>query len=453
MDFASPAWPPIVSCPAEHASTRWAHGGASLVKQAEPGNPPRSLEGKAINRAAARGQTKPSHNASALSEPPVPSVPSTSSSGAITFAVLGLAHDSPVYAGIPFALATILAAVSAIWFGRRFFIAPYYTSAAREVKQLEKRKLRHAMATSVHWKTTALAKRKEEEEAKSKENVNKGDDEAPKSQAQLDEELDTQMPSVKKLYELLFDESEQRPTTYYGICDTPQGAALVDSVTKLLGSAVSHELRHCMVRTQMGRGELPILPWMGASEINAYKDGNKLQELAELIRTKILLNLEAAVVDLDLLEEAEAMLSGMARQREAGYRKIAALIYPTLPTYGLCIVCGVVKNLLDTYMFSAQIRLLDHIVQGTPGSSQLFVDQTVPFLIVRVFCEFLGIAAETLRTHSRLSFLRPLKGALFENAVTMDVEWYDRHSAGDLNRKMQQEAEGFAVMMYSVPAE
>ena len=208
----------------------------------------------------------------------------------LTWSKLGFSKENPSVG-----IGTLtFAFVCFVVFARRF-MCNRNTMSARIIKERERKKILAAMGTAIAWRKTALAKRAEEDEKKKKnatknneKKSNGGDDEEkPKSQAQLDEELETQMPSAEKLYDLLYDKHEHRRTNYYGLKETTKGADKVRAVERLLAMAVRRELREATEKTSMARDELPLLPWMEPSEVAPFRDGLRLTETVERTRDQI----------------------------------------------------------------------------------------------------------------------------------------------------------------------
>ena len=370
----------------------------------------------------------------------------------ITFAALGLSQNSTTSDRLMAALVTLSVLVLGRLFVRKFLYASYADSASgKKVKADQRRRILHKMRTAVNWKSASLAKRKADED-KSGTFSNT----SPKSKAQLDEELYMQMPSAKSLYSLLYDENEQRSTEYFDLRNNELNAKLVDDVISLLSQAIAHELRFFLMRTDMARGKKEIPSWMNVSELKPFADGSKLFCITELIQKKILPNLDRSItrslVDKNLMRRALATVSSMSKQRTIGFRKIRSLYFQALPLYCVSLFLGITKTALDAYMFSAQIRLMD-VVQVEGPSALMFLEQTIPFLIVRLVCEFIGIACRTLRCHAKNLFLRPLRSALFDSMMRQDIEYFDRNKSSDLNTKMQGDAEKLAQAFFEIPGE
>ena len=386
----------------------------------------------------------------------------------VTWDTLGANSDNVFVQGsiLLFLLATCL---SVRWFVRTFLFFPE-TKAAKIVKLREKEKLTTAMKTALAWRESALAKRKEDE-------TKLDDSESVKTQDQLDEELLTQMPSAEKLFELLYDVAEARHTTYFNV-----DKKLAADVSKLLRVATTRELNYVMDFLDMAKGNKPLKPWMHMTEVQPYEDGTRLAELVQLITEHYVPRLRRAkpcdaivhvlfcrarcfhdpetekVVNPIVLSRAQEVLYLDRSLRGQGYRILWNLYKLTLPYYVLSLLASMIKTAADTWMFAQQMKLLDAISSGggadkttTAAALDAFLDQTVPFLIVRFFTEIVGICNHTLGAYSSSMFLRPLRAKLFASMMKQDVEYFDRKKTADLSRKMQSEAEQLSRVLYDLP--
>lgn len=384
----------------------------------------------------------------------------------VTWDTLGANSDNVFVHGsiLLFLLATYL---SVCWFVQTFLFFPE-TKAAKIVKLREKKKLTTAMKTAVAWRKSAVAKCKGDK---------LNDSDSAEKRAQLDEEILSQMPSAKKLFELLYDEKEARHTSYFDVDEK-----LATNVAKLLRVATTRELNHALDYLDMAKGNKPLKPWMHVTEVQPYEDGTRLAELVQLIteryaqllrrpkpcdaivrvlfcRARCLYDSEIErVVDPRVLSRAQEVLRDLANLRGQGYLVLWNLYKSTLPYYFLSLLASVIKAGGDTWMFAQQMKLLDAVggaweADGmtTAAALDAFLDQTVPFLIARFFLEIVGISNHTLGEYSSSMFLRPLRAKLFASMMKQDVEYFDCKKTSDLSRKMQSEAEQLSRVLYDLP--
>jgi hypothetical protein len=339
------------------------------------------------------------------------------------------------------------------------FMENKFSANAKVVLMERKSLILSAMSTALNWENSAKKLRQEKlekiREQKEKNNGkdtldNDPDNELGKSEAQIQYELDLQIPPPSKIYELLFDENEQNKSLYFGI-----DLVNYQQMENLLLSSLKVTLNEYVSATVKARQpkKFPLLPWQHFSEVLPFQDGIRLKELVQLTQKKIKKNIGSHVIPIAELQAAENCLHTIGIERMGGFKLLLRMALPSLPYLLASLILRSIKIWGDVMAFSSRSAMLNDVKVNSEEGLHIIQQTTLSFLVLRGFFECIGMLDYFLANKASNLFSLPLRTAVAQGLLRQDIEFFDRQKLQPLINAATEESGRLAWVFFRLPLE
>jgi len=338
----------------------------------------------------------------------------------------------PSYKSSPFWF--LSSVVFAIGVKRIFFSGEELEEAAR-VRKVKKRLILAQMTQALKWDEEK--KNPEEDEIEDKDKDEKQDAKRP--------------PSAKDLFEMLFDDVEDRHATEFDIQadDEPYKSTLV-----LFKERIAEDLRDAVRYTKLARQTLEDSKVDLCAEdmkfCAQFLDGTKLTELIELCDKKIRKRFGKAFIPKDLLSLARIAKKELEMTQRKGIFMLIPMVAPLLPLYGIAVLLMIFDSSFGAMTWHGMATILDGIDAGTmtlPELRRLCLSNYVIFL----FCIFSHLTSRAIVCKVTSQFRLQVRSEVMRCMVRQDTAFFDIFPSGILQERLNNDAEQLASKLFDLP--
>lgn len=338
----------------------------------------------------------------------------------------------------PFLVTLVLSFIA--WIKKTFF-SSQITAESKRVRDIKRRLLLAQMSQALRWD---LAEEAEEVEK-----------ELDGSQDKADEKGVKQPPSVADLFNMVYDEVEERHATEY---DIAADAEPYLSTLALFKERLTAEFGDYVKFTEMARrqaqGEDISLADSDLSNeqvkrIPEFLDGSKLTELLDVFK-KIEKAFGKCVLDKRLLSAAQDCQKKLAWEQRKGMSMLWPHLRSVLPMYGLALSLMIFDASNGTVVFHSMKTLLDRVGAGDVTLESLRVI-TLQTYVKFIFCVFAHLTSWAFTHKVTAEFRLKVRNAIMTNMLRQDMKFFDFHSSGILQERLNNDAEQLSSKMFHLP--
>jgi len=327
-----------------------------------------------------------------------------------------------------------------------FYILFVRKTQSKEEKKVLEKKLRTVYALM----DTQIKQAKKREEAKRKEEAEKNGDkkEDQKKKDADDDEDDKQVkePEASKLFDILFDESEEGLVTKLGI---PQDEPRFLKVRNLLQRAMEKELQDGVMKTKKARGMLKMEDDDDKKALAEYEDGSKLQNSVKLCKEKVLKYLGNDFITSASLTEAIDLTKEVAREQRRTVGTLLAVAWQFVPLYVVGCLCSSVDAIFYSILLSMQNQVAEQAAEkdGLQKAKEGCITILIGFALSQMFDRFGRLCMSKVSSNFQLK----LKSTVMHALVRQDVEYFDKHNAGALQERLNRDASELSQNFFGLP--
>jgi len=324
---------------------------------------------------------------------------------------------------------------------KKTFFQHEETAQIKRVRETKRRLLLAQMTQALRWDE--------------REHVEDGDKEC-EVDGNADATKTKKPPSAADLFDMLYDDVEERHVTDYGI--------LADSEPYLSTFALFKErlaadfkdyvkftdLARCQARgediasmdTEMDNAQMKHIP--------EFLDGTKLAELVDLFTKKIRKAFGKSILDHALLQAAKKCKSDLSKEQRKGVSMLWPHLRPILPMYGFAVCLMIFDAANGTVVYHSSKALLDEVGDGSVTVKELgpLVLQTY---IKFTFCVFAHLSSWAFTHKVTAEFRLSVRNEVMANMVRQDMKFFDFYPSGILQERLNNDAEQLSSKMFQLP--
>jgi len=304
---------------------------------------------------------------------------------------------------------------------KKTFFSSEETAECKRVRDMKKRLLLAQMAQALCWDVEETSEDKEEFDMK---------------QANRDEEkVKKRPPSAEDLFEMVYDDVEERHVTEYNISADAEPYA---STFKLFKERLAADFHDYVKFTNLARREAKGEDISGAQlgldneelkRIPEFLDGTKLVDLLELYKKKIRKAFGKGILDKKLLQAAEACKRELVKEQHKGMAMLWPALRPVLPMYAFAVCLMAFDASNGTVVFHSMKTLLDRVGAGGVTIEELR-DATVQTYVKFIFCVFAHLSSWAFTHKVTAEFRLKVRNQVMANMVRQDMKFFDFHPSG-----------------------
>mmetsp|Transcript_92953 Transcript_92953/g.199349 ORF Transcript_92953/g.199349 Transcript_92953/m.199349 type:complete len:938 (-) Transcript_92953:380-3193(-) len=328
--------------------------------------------------------------------------------------------------------------VSFVILVQQIFFRPGESAESRRVREVKKRLLLAQMVEALKWdyKTDAIK------------------DVATNNKEEAEEEEEKKKPpTAKELFEMVFDDIEERHVTEYGIQATGEPYR---SVLVLFKERLAADFQRAVKYTTLAR-ELADLgderSDLGAEDakcITEFRDGSKLSDLLDLYNKKIRKHFGKKILSAELLRAAQVCHAVTSLEQRKGVRMLWPIFKPLLPIYMLSVVLMTFDSLTGNALWNGMATLLDGIADGTMTLEELKVVSVVNY-VKFLFCIFSHLGSRAFTGKVTSQFRCKVRSEIMRSLVRQDTAFFDIIPSGVLQERLNKDAEELAEKAFDMP--
>jgi hypothetical protein len=282
------------------------------------------------------------------------------------------------------------------------------------------------------------------------------DETAARTKKEKDKEKEKKTPpDARKMLSLLWDEVEHGSITKIGI-DRAQD--WYQRAVGLLKERFDVELQEALDKTKLANG-LPGVSaktaWSSSPEavekVEEFKDGEKLLELLELVKTQVAVGFGKRLVDQGLVRQGRALVKLVSARRAAAVRRIWLLFRPHARKWvaGTVILMGTecMWGFLFGWLVSMANLAHDLSPDTMPRAARMGMMVAVGFL----FNWPMDNLGDTLVDAVEAKMQLGLRSAVMESLLRQDREYFDHHQSGVLQERLNSDTEKLASTIIQQP--
>jgi len=258
-------------------------------------------------------------------------------------------------------------------------------------------------------------------------------------------------PSSKDLFEMLYDDVEDRHCTEFDIdsdCDPYK------STLKLFKERIAEDLKDAVRYTKLARKTLEErntdLDKDDLKYCAQFIDGTKLTDLIELCDKKIRRRFGRAIIPQTLLSEARLAKKELETAQRKGIRMLIPMVAPLLGYYAVAVMLMVFDSSFGAMTWHGMATILDGIDDGTmtlPELRQVCFSNFVIFL----FCVFSHLTARAICCKVTSQFRLRVRSEVMHCMVRQDMAFFDIFPSGILQERLNSDAEKLAEKFFDLP--
>mmetsp|Transcript_114529 Transcript_114529/g.318906 ORF Transcript_114529/g.318906 Transcript_114529/m.318906 type:complete len:899 (-) Transcript_114529:183-2879(-) len=317
----------------------------------------------------------------------------------------------------------------------RIFFSGVETEEAARVRKVKRRLILAQMTQALKWNEDEVSV-EEGEEAEEKEKKQKK----------------KRPPSTQDLFEMLYDDIEDRHATEY---DIKMDEEPYKSTLALFRQRIAEDLRDTVRYTQLARRTLEKQEKL---ELDAedlkfcaeFLDGTKLADLLDLCKNRIRKRFGRDFVPRDLFRAAQVARSELERTQRKGIRMLLPMVMPLLPLYGVAVVLMIYDSCFGAMTWHGMATILDGIEAGTLTLPQLRGLCLSNYVVIS-FCVFSHLTARAVVSKVTSQFRLQVRSQVMRCMVRQDVAFFDIFPSGILQERLNNDAEQLASKFFDLP--
>jgi ABC-type multidrug transport system fused ATPase/permease subunit len=324
-----------------------------------------------------------------------------------------------------------------IFLVKRTFFSGVETAESKRVQDVKRRLVLAQMNQALLW------------------DVDEGNEDEENKESE-DEKKVKRPPFASDLFEMLYDDIEERHVTEYNILAHEEPYV---STLALFKERLSADFRDYVMLTQLARREANDdaidctdsgLDDYQVKRIPEFRDGTKLSELLTLYRRKIQKAFGKHILDEQLLKAAEACRDELAKEQRKGIKMLWPALRPVLPTYlfSLCLMTFDASN--GTVVYHSMKTLLDKVGTGDMSIEELKVI-TFQTYIGFGFCVFAHLTAWAFTHKATADFRLKIRNSVMANMIRQDMKFFDFYPSGLLQERLNNDAEQLSSKLFHLP--
>jgi len=268
------------------------------------------------------------------------------------------------------------------------------------------------------------------------------------------EQKEKRPPESSELFEMLFDDVEERHVTNFGISvSDPDYSGCLDLFKQRLQPDLEEAARCTRIsRSLVAPSAEDLSHADDPKRVALFKDGTKLKEYVTLYDKKIIKHFgKDLLLPAASINDAKATLKAMERsQRQGAFTVLYALFKPEVPLYLVSLALMAFDSYTGPRTFHAMATALDGVADGSLsiGALQASLGQTYVKLILCVFAHLTSWAL-THKVTGRFSNavrIEVLKGILRQDTVFFDV-----NPSGVIQERLNNDAQNLSSKLFHLP--
>eukprot|EP00928_Gymnodinium_smaydae_P048628 TRINITY_DN32526_c0_g1_i1.p1 TRINITY_DN32526_c0_g1~~TRINITY_DN32526_c0_g1_i1.p1 ORF type:complete len:787 (-),score=116.79 TRINITY_DN32526_c0_g1_i1:561-2921(-) len=320
----------------------------------------------------------------------------------------------------------------------RTFFQSGHTDEAKRVQQEKKRLTLAQMSQALKW-------------AEETPQNSEGEDTGRNSEHEKDHESKKRPPSSKDLYEMLFDDIEERHVTEYGIDPTCE---IYMGVLQLFRERLPIDLQDAVKFTTLARSSLEDVDnTMSKDEMKRvaeFRDGTKLSELIDLYLNKICKHFGKNFVPKEVVAAVMKCRKELGKEQRSGARLLIPMIASLLPIY----VVGLALMIFDSIVGAALWHSLSTVLDGVHAGTMTMEDLkwvTVRNQVKFVFCICAHLSSWAFTGKVTSQFRLKVRSEVMRSMVCQDTSFFDMYPSGVLQERLNNDAEMLASKLFEIP--
>jgi len=324
---------------------------------------------------------------------------------------------------------------------KKTFFSPGETAESKRVRDVKRRLLLAQMTQALRWNVEDVVEEEIEDEA-DKSSKEKTKNKRP--------------PFAADLFEMIYDDIEERHVTEYGI---PADSEPYASTLALFKQRLTADFQDYVKFTNLARREASgenifvIETGLDNDELKRvpeFLDGTKLTDLLELFRKKIKKAFGKGILDKKLLQAAEKCKSELSKEQRKGMAMLWPSLRPVLPMYvfAVCLMACDASN--GTIIFHSMKTLLDKVGAGEATIEDLWAT-TLQTYIKFTFCVFAHLSSWAFTHKVTADFRLKVRNQVMANIVRQDMKFFDFYPSGILQERLNNDAEQLSSKMFHLP--
>jgi len=345
----------------------------------------------------------------------------------------------PSQRSMPFLAMLVLGFVALV---KNTFFSSKESPEIRRVRDVKKRLLLAQMMQALRWQDADPADQEEKEE-----HSDDGDEEKPETK---------RPPSAADLFEMVYDDVEERHVTEYGIAADAEPYL---STLALFKERLAEDFEDFVKLTKLARLEangVNISAVEGSlsneelKRVAQFSDGSKLTDLLHLFKTKIKRAFDKGILEKRLIRDAEDCMCQLAKEQRKGMATLWPTLRSVLPmyTFAVCLMAFDASN--GTIVFHSMKTLLDKVGAGEVTLEELR-SSTLQTYVKFIFCVFAHLSSWAFTHKVTATFRLKVRNQIMSNIVRQDMKFFDLHPSGILQERLNNDAERLSSKMFHLP--
>ena len=269
-------------------------------------------------------------------------------------------------------------------------------------------------------------------------------------------------PTAAALHELLYDTTEERHVTEFGIEALGDGLEDYRRARALLSERLAAELAEGLDKSARA-DRAQFASEEEAVALDKYRGGVVLRELLKLYTREVRRHFAqplatrsatyAPVVTAEterLAADARAYLAAIDAEQRAGKHAIVALLLPLMPTYLGGMALFLFESALGPALWAEMFTLLDRLADRTmaPGAFRGVLAATFGKWVFYILAHVVG---QSLMTKANSQFALRIRREVMASMLRQDVEFFDRNPSGVLQERLNKDAQELAENLFNEP--
>jgi ABC-type multidrug transport system fused ATPase/permease subunit len=263
-------------------------------------------------------------------------------------------------------------------------------------------------------------------------------------------------PEAKELFEMLFDEVEERHVTEYGISRTDETYV---EVLALFHKTVPEAIKEATRCTRIARGLATEQERTRCDEpkrVALFKDGVRLRNLLDIYEGQrrgaaTIKRHFGELVEKEVLEAARSCSALVDReQRASGIGVLLALCRPHLPLYALSGLLMAFDSAIGAANWHSVSQLLDGVDAGNTSLSELrsiFLQTYLKF----VLCVFSHLTSCYMTEKVAGRFGNAVKTEVLRGVLRQDTVFFDIYPSGVIQERLNHDANDLTDKCFHLP--
>lgn len=360
----------------------------------------------------------------------------------------------PAQKSFPFL--SVLIGCFAVFVNKSFFQTGK-TEESQRVRNQKRRLLLAQQAQALRWNVQE-ENEEEDDDDKNKDTKDKND---KKDKDKKDKGTKKKKPpSAADLFEMVYDDIEERHVTEYGI---PADQEPFKSTLALFKEQLVADFKEHIKFTNLARRDAAGeniadldhgLDNEDLKRVPDFADGTKLSELLELWDKKIKKAFNdkrsKELLPKELVKEAEKCKRDLAKEQRKGVSMLWPALRPVLPMYAFSLSLMAFDASNGTVVFHSMKTLLDKVGAGEVTVDELRIT-TLQTYIKFIFCVFSHLSAWAFCHKVTADFRLKVRNEIMANMVRQDMKFFDFHPSGILQERLNSDAEQLSSRMFHLP--